>query len=401
MTRRRPPARRVGCSPRPARVWSLPGRRIFRTGGRGCGCAGARAGGGAGSQPARGSRSPNRSRKSRRGCVRRAGCAGRSPTRWPTTGVSARRRPAMGCPGRPRSARSRPAPPSRPARRRRRRCWASMRRGGNGPGGCGPPTAGGGAPTRGKPSSSTWRPGRAWWVRSAGGPGPAWRCGWPSRARRSGTRSVSSRWTRRRPTPRRCTGCCRRPPWWSTTSTWCSWPTGWSRRSGSGSPAAAGPAGPVHRPGVGEPADAAAGPGTALRAGVHPDVERRGRQRPVRAVAGGLDRQRGAAGAAGLRGPRRAAPRHRPPAHPVLRLVRPADIPEVTTLAQTVETWWPELLAFLQTGITNAGTEGTNRLVKQVLRCACGFRNKNNYRMRVRLHCARQRASARAQPAES
>ena len=65
------------------------------------------------------------------------------------------------------------------------------------------------------------------------------------------------------------------------------------------------------------------------------------------------------------------------------------------------KTWWPEILAFLQTGITNAGTEGTNRLVKQVLRCACGFRNKNNYRMRVRLHCARQRASARAEPAES
>ena len=77
------------------------------------------------------------------------------------------------------------------------------------------------------------------------------------------------------------------------------------------------------------------------------------------------------------------------------------DIPEVTTLATTVDTWWPAILAFLQTGITNAGTEGTNRLVKQVLRCACGFRNKHNYRIRVRLHCTRQRASARAQPAES
>lgn len=78
-----------------------------------------------------------------------------------------------------------------------------------------------------------------------------------------------------------------------------------------------------------------------------------------------------------------------------------SDIPEVTTLANTVENWWPEILAFLQTGITNAGTEGTNRLVKQVLRCACGFRNKRNYRMRVRLHCTRQRTSARAQPAQS
>ena len=71
------------------------------------------------------------------------------------------------------------------------------------------------------------------------------------------------------------------------------------------------------------------------------------------------------------------------------------DVPEVTTLAKTIDTWWPAVLAFLQTGITNAGTEGTNRLVKQVLRGACGFRNSRNYRTRVRLHCAR-RASARA-----
>jgi transposase len=77
------------------------------------------------------------------------------------------------------------------------------------------------------------------------------------------------------------------------------------------------------------------------------------------------------------------------------------DIPEITTFAQPVETWWPETLAFLQTGITNAGTEGTNRLVKQVLRGACGFRNKNHYQMRVRSHCARQRASAGVMPAQS
>ncbi|MFJ5292949.1 hypothetical protein [Streptomyces sp. NPDC088348] len=30
-------------------------------------------------------------------------------------------------------------------------------------------------------------------------------------------------------------------------------------------------------------------------------------------------------------------------------------------LATTVETWWPEILAFLHTGITSAGSEGTNR----------------------------------------
>lgn len=47
-------------------------------------------------------------------------------------------------------------------------------------------------------------------------------------------------------------------------------------------------------------------------------------------------------------------------------------MPEVTTLAETVATWWPTIPVFLQTGITNAGTEGTNRLIKAVKRHACG-----------------------------
>ena len=67
-----------------------------------------------------------------------------------------------------------------------------------------------------------------------------------------------------------------------------------------------------------------------------------------------------------------------------------ADIPELTTLAETIETWWPAIEVFLTTGLTNARTEGTNRLIKQVKRAACGFRNRENYRRRVRLHCTRQ-----------
>jgi transposase len=45
-----------------------------------------------------------------------------------------------------------------------------------------------------------------------------------------------------------------------------------------------------------------------------------------------------------------------------------AQIPELTTLAETIETWWPAIEVFLTTGITNARTEGTNRLIKQVKR---------------------------------
>jgi transposase len=77
-----------------------------------------------------------------------------------------------------------------------------------------------------------------------------------------------------------------------------------------------------------------------------------------------------------------------------------ADIPEITTLAETIETWWPAVEVFLTTGLTNARTEGTNRLTKQIKRSACGFRNRANYRRRVRLHCTRhsRRMLARNRP---
>jgi transposase len=67
-----------------------------------------------------------------------------------------------------------------------------------------------------------------------------------------------------------------------------------------------------------------------------------------------------------------------------------AQIPELTTLAETIETWWPAVLVFLQTGLTNARTEGTNRLIKHVKRTACGYRNRANDRRRLRSHCTRR-----------
>ncbi|MEU9891886.1 ISL3 family transposase [Sphaerisporangium sp. NPDC051011] len=64
-----------------------------------------------------------------------------------------------------------------------------------------------------------------------------------------------------------------------------------------------------------------------------------------------------------------------------------SGIPELITLAQTIDAWWPETLAFITSGITNARTEGTNRLIKDAARVAFGFRNLNNQRRRVRLAC--------------
>ncbi|MGH3264490.1 MAG: transposase, partial [Trebonia sp.] len=82
-----------------------------------------------------------------------------------------------------------------------------------------------------------------------------------------------------------------------------------------------------------------------------------------------------------------------------------ADIDELNTLATTVETWWPAIEAFIHTGITNAKTEGLNRLVKQVKRSACGFRSIANQHRRVRFHCTRAHrattAASRSLPYQS
>ncbi len=72
-------------------------------------------------------------------------------------------------------------------------------------------------------------------------------------------------------------------------------------------------------------------------------------------------------------------------------------MPELERLAATIDTWWPEVLGFGQTGITNAATEATNRTVKTTARIAYGFRNLDNQRRRVRFACTRRhrRATAR------
>jgi transposase len=60
-----------------------------------------------------------------------------------------------------------------------------------------------------------------------------------------------------------------------------------------------------------------------------------------------------------------------------------SHIPEVLTLATTIDTWWPEIDAFLKLDITNARTEGSNRTIKQLKRVGCGFANQSNYERRI------------------
>lgn len=66
-----------------------------------------------------------------------------------------------------------------------------------------------------------------------------------------------------------------------------------------------------------------------------------------------------------------------------------AGIPELQRLATTISTWWPHIEAFLHTGITNAASEGYNRVVKLDARNAYGYRNPENQRLRTR--CATTR----------
>jgi hypothetical protein len=62
----------------------------------------------------------------------------------------------------------------------------------------------------------------------------------------------------------------------------------------------------------------------------------------------------------------------------------------VITFARTIETWQAPVIAALQTGLTNARTEGYNRIVKHIGRIAFGFRNPDNQRRRVRWACTRR-----------
>jgi transposase len=55
------------------------------------------------------------------------------------------------------------------------------------------------------------------------------------------------------------------------------------------------------------------------------------------------------------------------------------DIPEVRRLAVTVDRWWTEIAAFIDTGYNNSNSKGINRVIKLVARNAFGFRNADSH----------------------
>jgi len=65
-----------------------------------------------------------------------------------------------------------------------------------------------------------------------------------------------------------------------------------------------------------------------------------------------------------------------------------SDVPELARLARTIDSWREELLAYFDTGgVSNGPTEAMNLLIKKIKRTGHGFRNFENYRLRLLLHC--------------
>jgi transposase len=73
-----------------------------------------------------------------------------------------------------------------------------------------------------------------------------------------------------------------------------------------------------------------------------------------------------------------------------------AHMPETTRLARTIETWWPAILVALTHDVSNARTEGFNRVIKQTKRVGCGYRSMGNYQRRILSHIAVTRPQSSA-----
>jgi transposase len=62
-----------------------------------------------------------------------------------------------------------------------------------------------------------------------------------------------------------------------------------------------------------------------------------------------------------------------------------SDVPELERLARTIARWETPILRWHRTRLTNAATEGTNLVIKNITRLGFGFRNFDNYRLRLLL----------------
>ncbi len=70
-----------------------------------------------------------------------------------------------------------------------------------------------------------------------------------------------------------------------------------------------------------------------------------------------------------------------------IKEAKSSSVPELHRLAKTMSRWRTEILTHHRSGASNGPTEAVNLLIKKVLRVAHGFRNLENYRLRLLLHC--------------
>ncbi|MGH9232710.1 MAG: ISL3 family transposase [Acidimicrobiales bacterium] len=64
-----------------------------------------------------------------------------------------------------------------------------------------------------------------------------------------------------------------------------------------------------------------------------------------------------------------------------------SGVAELERLARTISRWETPILRWHRTRLTNAATEGTNLVIKNIKRLGFGFRNFDNYRLRLLLRC--------------
>jgi transposase len=72
----------------------------------------------------------------------------------------------------------------------------------------------------------------------------------------------------------------------------------------------------------------------------------------------------------------------------LLATLHTCPIPEVARLGRTLRVWRTEFLAYFDTGrVSNGPTEAMNLLIEKIRRIGHGYRNFDNYRLRLLLYC--------------
>jgi transposase len=68
---------------------------------------------------------------------------------------------------------------------------------------------------------------------------------------------------------------------------------------------------------------------------------------------------------------------------------RPTTPPELQKLGRTLHQWFDKITNYHQARISNGPTEALNHLIKRIKRTGFGFRNFDNYRIRVLLYAGK------------